>query len=87
MHNGGADLDAGRAEAMNSAASRQLAMPPMPEWAGRLRVGGAALDHVQRDGLHRRAAVATMRAQAANFRFRDQEVEVNLSDAVERINQ
>ena len=42
--------------AMNSAASRQLAMPPMPE-IGRpnFGIGRAALHHVQRNGFHRRA--------------------------------
>ena len=58
--------------AMNSAASRQVSMPPMPEigmpW--RLRVAGDLGHHVQRDRLHRRAAIAAMRALAVDRRRR-----------------
>jgi len=41
MHDRGADLQAGRARAMNSAASRHVAMPPMPE-IGKPTSGSAA---------------------------------------------
>ena len=47
--------------AMNSAASRQVEMPPMPEIGTVMRGSRAsAADHVQRDRLHRRAAVAAV---------------------------
>ena len=54
--------------AMNSAASRQVVMPPMPEIGRprRLAVAGDLGDHVERDRLHRRAAIAAMGALAVD---------------------
>jgi hypothetical protein len=74
---------------MNSAASRQVVMPPMPE-IGRPRVSGCAGDlghHVQRDGLHRRAAIAAMAALAVDHREGREIVEIDVGDRVDRVDQ
>jgi hypothetical protein len=55
---------------MNSAASRQLPMPPMPEIGRpRDRIARDLGHHVQRDRLHRRAAIAAVGAGAADDRM------------------
>ena len=61
-HGRGADLHIARAQAMKSSASRQVPMPPMPLIGrpARGRVAGDLGHHVQRNGFHRRAAVAAM---------------------------
>ena len=58
--------------AMNSAASRQVVMPPMPEIGlpRGLGVAGDLGDHVERDRLDRRAAVAAVAALAVDARAR-----------------
>jgi hypothetical protein len=63
---------------MNSAASRQVVMPPMPEIGRpRSRIAGDLGHHVQRDRLHRRAAIAAMRALAVDHRLGREVVEID----------
>jgi hypothetical protein len=74
---------------MNSAASRQVVTPPMPE-IGRPRVSGEPGDlghHVQRDGLDRRAAIAAVAALAVDRRLGRKGVEVDVGDRVDGVDQ
>ena len=65
--------------AMNSAASRQVAMPPMPEigMPGVSRIAGDLRHHVQRDRLHRRPAIAAMGALAVDRRRRRHQIQID----------
>ena len=56
---------------MNSAASRQVVMPPMPadRQAARFGRAGNFRHHVHRDRFHRRAAIAAMGALAVDHRL------------------
>src|ERR1039457_1982663 len=81
---------------VNSAASRQPEMPPMPEMgrptsadAGAgpapLRVGSDLLDQVQGDGFDGRAAIPAMRGEAAHVGAWREGVEINAGDGVDGI--
>ena len=73
---------------MNSTASRQLAMPPMPLMGmPNPGVRASPADHVQRDGLHRRAAVAAVRRQVANARLEREAVDVDADDALDGVDE
>ena len=64
---------------MNSAASRQLVMPPMPEM-GRPAVSlsrAISDDHVEGNRFYRGAAIAAVAALAVNRRLWREIVEVN----------
>jgi hypothetical protein len=75
--------------AMNSAASRHVLMPPMPEIGQPARLGVARdlRDHVERDGLHRRAAVAAMGALAVRARKHRHALEVHAHDRVHGVDE
>ncbi len=67
---------------MNSAASRQVEMPPMPrDRHVDFGVARELGDHVQRDRLDRRAAVAAVRGLAADVGCGIKRVEIDADDA------
>ena len=75
--------------ARNSAASRQVEMPPMPgdPHAAAFRVARQIADHAQRDRLDRRAAIAAMGALAIDQRQRRHRVEVDADHGGQRVDQ
>jgi hypothetical protein len=62
---------------MNSAASRQPRRRDTDNRQSNLRIARQLLDHVERDRLHRRPAVAPMRRPPVDLRPRNQRVEID----------
>ena len=63
-------------------------MPPMPEIGSRAsQVARDVGDHAQRDRLHRRAAIAAMRALPVHHRLRRHQVEIDAGDRLHGVDQ
>ena len=88
VHDGGADLEGGGAEG-----DELGGVAPGGDAADagdgqvNVGVGGAGLQHVQGDGLHRRAAIAAVRAEAADGGLGHERVEVHVGDRVDRVDE
>ena len=91
VHHRGADLQAGAPSSRNSAASRQVEIPPMPEIGLRGArdhlVGAKRGEHIQCDRFDGRSGIAAVTAFAADAGRDFESVEIDADDRVERVDQ
>ena len=88
VHDGGADLEAEGAEGEELGGVTPVADAADAGYREiHLGVGGAALHHVEGDGFDRGSAIAAVRAESAHVGLGGEGVEVDVGDAVDRVDQ